>query len=95
MVYQSASKNENDVCPECGGQDYNLNHNHYLADRNDYDRRYLICRRCHGTDSGLSGGIQKKERAAPAGEKAEYGTVRSMVLRRARNFASDRILFWK
>lgn len=48
VVYQSASKNENDVCPECGGQGYNLNHNHYLADSNDYDRRYLICRRCHG-----------------------------------------------
>lgn len=23
VVYQSASKNENDVCPECGGQGYN------------------------------------------------------------------------
>lgn len=39
---------------------------------------------CHQTDSGLSGGIQKKGRAAPAGEKTEYGTVRHLIFKRNR-----------
>lgn len=42
-------KEGKDICPECGGKGYDLNDNHYLADSEDYERRYPICRRCHGT----------------------------------------------
>lgn len=42
------AKDDRGVCPECGGQGYSINDNHYLAD-NDYERRYLSCRRCSGT----------------------------------------------
>lgn len=49
VASQSSSKDDKDICPECSGHGYNLNYNHYLADSNDYERRYLICWRCHGT----------------------------------------------
>lgn len=40
---------ENDICPECGGQGYILNDNHYLTESEDYERNHPTCRRCHGT----------------------------------------------
>lgn len=45
---QSISKDDQEICPECGGRGYKLNDNHYLAD-NDYEQRYSSCRRCNGT----------------------------------------------
>ncbi len=48
-VKTQAPKAENDICPECGGRGYNINANHYLADNDDYERRYPSCRRCYGT----------------------------------------------
>lgn len=40
---------DKDICPECNGQGYSLNDIHYLSDADDYERRYLSCRRCNGT----------------------------------------------
>lgn len=40
---------DKDICPECNGQGYYLNDSHYLVDADDYERRYLSCRRCNGT----------------------------------------------
>lgn len=44
---QSDTKDK-DICPDCGGESYCINENHYIAD-NDYSRRYLPCKRCSGT----------------------------------------------
>lgn len=40
---------DKDICLECNGQGYCLNDSHYLVDADDYERRYLSCRRCNGT----------------------------------------------
>lgn len=42
-------KEDNDICPECGGRGYSFNGNHYFADSEDYERCYPACRRCHET----------------------------------------------
>lgn len=47
-VKVQTDKDDRGVCPECGGQGYSINDNHYLAD-NDYERRYSSCKRCNGT----------------------------------------------
>ena len=43
-----ADKKCGDVCPECNGEGYSVNDNHYLSD-NDYEKNYSCCRRCNGT----------------------------------------------
>ena len=42
-------KEDDDICPGCGGQGYSFNGDHYFADSEDYERYYPTCRRCHGT----------------------------------------------
>lgn len=50
---QLSRDSEKDVCPECGGRGCTINDNHYIVDTgyeyNDYERRYSICKSCHGT----------------------------------------------
>lgn len=48
-VSLESPEDEKDICPECGGQGYIVNDNHYIADGDDYERRYFSCKRCHGT----------------------------------------------
>lgn len=38
------------VCLVCGGDGEVINENHALAD-SDFERRYVICRNCHGIGS--------------------------------------------
>lgn len=47
-VNSQSDKEDKDICPECSGQGYSINYNHYVADT-DYGRRYSSCRRCNGT----------------------------------------------
>lgn len=47
-VKAQPDKDDRGICPDCGGQDYSIKDNHYLAD-NDYEWRYSSCRRCNGT----------------------------------------------
>lgn len=49
IVKLQSNTMDKDICPECNGQGYSLNDIHYLSDADDYERRYLSCRRCNGT----------------------------------------------
>lgn len=48
-VKPPSDKEDKDICPECSGQGYSINDNLYLAECDDYERRYSSCKRCNGT----------------------------------------------